>query len=156
MLNHNQLRQYIIQPSLQAIKLYSPSVEELLVGTCAQESLGGTFLVQKGGPARGIYQCEQPTYDSIWNDYLFYHDELRLIILRFLSYVNKPTFETIIYNLYYATIICRLHYLRIPYNVPEKNDLEGQAKFWKQYYNTPNGGGTVEQYIANYHKFIGN
>lgn len=47
-----------------------------------------------------------------------------------------------------ACTLARLHYLRcrgkIPSNVP------GQAAYWKKYYNTALGAGTVEEYMASW------
>jgi len=46
MLNIAQFREFIIQPSLHDLILNSPDAEELLVFTCANESLGGTYIKQ--------------------------------------------------------------------------------------------------------------
>ena len=35
-----------------------------------------------------------------------------------------------------------------PEALPEAGDLEGQAAFWKQHYNTPLGAGTVGKYMS--------
>lgn len=48
---------------------------------------------------------------------------------------------------------CRLHYLRVPEAVPLT--LEGQAGYWKQYYNTVEGKGTVEEYVGNLRRLCG-
>jgi len=44
-------------------------------------------------------------------------------------------------------ICCRLSYKRIPEAIP--NDLIGRARYWKEYYNTAIGDGTVEHYLAS-------
>ena len=58
MFNAPQLRQDVIQPTLKPIQLWSVDVEELLILTCANETLGGTYLKQVGGCALSIYQIE--------------------------------------------------------------------------------------------------
>jgi len=49
--------------------------------------------------------------------------------------------------------MARIHYLRIADKIP--STLEGQAAYWKKYYNSEKGAGTVEEYIANYKKYNG-
>ena len=77
MFNNLQFRQLIIQPVLRAIYLYSQEAEDLLVGTCAQESRGGTYLFQEGtNPdlyaslqknilAVGVYQMQSATHHRV-------------------------------------------------------------------------------------------
>jgi hypothetical protein len=55
-------------------------------------------------------------------------------------------------NLYYATIMCRIHYFRKPGTIP--SSVEGKAHYWKQHYNTVEGKGKPEEFVANYHRFI--
>ena len=42
----------------------------------------------------------------------------------------------------------RIFYYRIPYEIPKS--LEGQANYYKQWYNTPLGAATVGKYLANW------
>jgi len=42
--------------------------------------------------------------------------------------------------------MCRLHYRRIPKPLP--SSPEGQAKYWKKYYNSMAGRGTVEDFLV--------
>ena len=55
------------------------------------------------------------------------------------------------YDLAYQILSCRYHYLRCPGKIP--NSLEGQARYWKQFYNTRKGKGTIQEYIKNYNKY---
>jgi hypothetical protein len=49
--------------------MYSPEAVELLAMMCAHESLGTRYRRQVGGgPARGIFQIEIRTHDSIWDN----------------------------------------------------------------------------------------
>jgi hypothetical protein len=45
-------------------------------------------------------------------------------------------------------LFSRLHYLRVP--APISESLEDQAAYWKQWYNTIAGSGTVEQYLTSW------
>lgn len=50
-------------------------------------------------------------------------------------------------------LFARLHYLRISEPVPDT--VMAQAAYWKKYYNTVAGAGTVAQYLTNWRKVAG-
>lgn len=52
-MNAEQLRTYVIRPTLQQIDLWSEAAEILLLGTVAHESKCGEYLHQVGGPGAG-------------------------------------------------------------------------------------------------------
>ena len=130
MLNCNQFRKLIIQPALKRIELYSQEAEDLLVGTCGQESKGGTYLFQQGtNPdlnsslqknilAVGIYQMEPRTHDDLWDNYIFEHEKLAALLKPF----AECTAYKMVYDLYYATIMARIFYLRVPEPTPKPQD----------------------------------
>lgn len=156
MLDISQVREFLIKPALDDIGLYSEGAEELLVATMAQESLGGTYIVQRHGPALGIYQMEPTTHDDIWNNYLKYHPDLaHKIIAPFSinSRVGNPGHEEVMYNLRYATQMARIHYYRFPDALPAKNDLNGIWQVYKRRYNSISGSATIDSFMANYKKF---
>lgn len=165
--NPTQLKEYIIEPtlkeldlSLNKLNLYSKSAVNLLLGTCAQESLMGYYLHQIKGPALGIYQMEPATHDDIWNNYLKYNQALETKLRCIAYYFNynpptsaKPAPSLLVYSLRYATAMCRVHYLRVSEALPEADDVLALANYWKKYYNTEKGKGTVTDFIHNYNKF---
>ena len=51
-----------------------------------------------------------------------------------------------------ACLFARLHYLRVAEAVPD--DLRGQAGYWKRYYNTRLGKGTVVGYMDKWRQFV--
>jgi hypothetical protein len=51
-----------------------------------------------------------------------------------------------------ACAFARIYYIRIPQAIPK--ELGAQAAYWKKYYNTTAGAGTVEHYTANYTRLI--
>ena len=57
-------------------------------------------------------------------------------------------------NLPYQVLLCRVYLLRIAEALPAELDVQGQARYWKKYYNTELGRGTVEEYIASYRQLI--
>lgn len=50
-----------------------------------------------------------------------------------------------------GALFARLHYLRVPERIP--SSIPEQAHYWKKFYNTEAGKGTVEQYIKNWHRY---
>lgn len=142
------LREYIIRPTLKGLELYSEAAEELLMLTAATESLCGKYLHQVGGPALGIYQMEPATCHDIYDNYLKYRPEIAKKVALFGgSYRDLPG------NLYYATAMARVHYLRRPEPLPSASDVQALANYWKQHFNTHLGAGTVEKAIEKYRKY---
>jgi len=154
MIDALQLRQYIIRPTLQYLGTripYSRAAEDLLMGTCAQESAMGLYIHQlDGGPAQGIFQMEPASEQDIWDNFLKYKPELEELINRMLGH-HSPSGD-LVGNLYYATAMARCQYFRYPEALP--SDIQGAAELWKLRYNTPEGAGTVEEFIANYARHV--
>ncbi|MBF0629295.1 MAG: hypothetical protein HQL91_13850 [Magnetococcales bacterium] len=151
-LDPHQLREQIIRPALQRLALWSDAAEELVLGTAIQES-GLVYLRQLGsGPARGLWQMEPATHDDIWQNFLNSRTKLGLNIL---GHYPKPDSGRLVWDLAYACLMCRIHYLRCPQALPDAGNLQAQAEYWKLWFNTPLGAGTVEQYLANWHRVMG-
>jgi len=132
----------LIEEVLKEFSLYSEAAVNLLLGTAAQESQFGTYLKQLGnGPALGIFQMERPTFNWLKNVY-----EKKYPI---------GNFEELKYNLKQAILLCRLRYKVMPEPLPAHDDLPGMAVYWKKYYNTQLGAGTIEEFKKNYKKFVG-
>lgn len=137
---------------LQRLGAYSADAVELLLGTCAQESAFGKYRKQLGGgPALGIFQMEPDTFNDIVKNYLAYRPELESKILS-ISGVTELKATDVENNDDLAICMARVHYMRVKEGVP--STLEGQANYWKKYYNTVKGAGTVEEYIANYNRYV--
>ena len=160
MINATQLRMEIIRPVLKQLEPeipYSIAAENLLMGTCAQESRMGSFVVQVGnGPAQGIFQMEPDTENDIWENYLFYRKELNDKIMYQIGCVNNqhPNLNEMVGNLYYQVAMARVHYYRVPMAMPEEDNVEQMAHYWKIYYNTPDGKGTIEEFVENYNRYV--
>jgi hypothetical protein len=153
-MNTRQLRELIIEPTLKDLKLYSESAVNLLLGTAAQESLMGEYIHQVGGgPAKGIFQMEPATETDIWTHYLKYKPELADRVAALMT-PHDIGGGNLVGNLYYATAMARIHYLRKKESLPHHQDVEGMARYWKIHYNTIHGKGTVEEFIHNYQKHV--
>jgi hypothetical protein len=157
MIDALQLRHEIIRPTLKhldSVIPYSMAAENLLMGTCAQESRMGQFLVQlDNGPAKGIFQMEPATHNDIWENFMSYRQPLYKLVQQY-CVVNNNIASDLTGNLFYAAAMCRVHYYRVPMAMPEEDSIEQLANYWKIYYNTPEGKGTVAEFIHNYNRYV--
>ncbi len=169
----------LISTTLQVLDLHSKDAVCLLLGTAAQESKFGHYIEQLGsGPAKGFFQIEPATELDNWVNYLRYRPELaRQIVgvsgllqptttgLKWLEKLNLNRFNVAATharinpnalgnNLIYDICMARIKYRRSPGNIPSRHDLPAQAAYWKKYYNTAGGHGTVGDYIQNYKKHV--
>lgn len=141
-----QIREYVVIPALQQINLYSLGAEQLVMATGMAES-NMTFIHQKGhGPARGLFQLEPVSHDDIWERFLskkpMLLNDLKALIMR-----DMDLHDQLHGNLFYAAAMCRIFYLRFRKPLPEAGNWQGMAEYWKEYYNTHLGAGTVDGFL---------
>lgn len=148
----NQFRDFI-KRTLQAVDLYSEAATDLLMKTAAKESNFGTYLYQVGsGPAKGVFQIEPNTEKDIWLNFLRFNPVLTGKI-KTLTGVDGPNVSALEGDLRYQVIMARLVYYRVAKPLPMPGDIEAQAHYWKQHYNTAAGAGTVEGFIEAAKKY---
>ncbi len=155
-MNAAQLREHIVAPALHLIDAWSLAAENLVMGTAAQES-HLQYVKQLGdGPALGLFQMEPATHDDIWDNYLAHRDELRLSVQNAIDLATRltPHATRLMWDLRYAAIMCRVHYRRVPDSLPDADDIEALARYWKDHYNTAQGAGTVDEYVSNYARWL--
>ncbi len=153
MLDIPQFRDNIVRPVLRAIRGEGRAAENLVLGTALQES-NLRYLRQLGaGPARGIYQMEPATHDDIWDNYLRYRAELRDVVSEF-EVPGQDRHDQLVWNLDYATVMCRVHYRRVLEPLPGGDDIRGLAAYWKQHYHTPLGRGTVDEFVEKFLRHV--
>ena len=136
----------IIKLALQHLDLDSEDAREMLYVTGKAESGYKTLQQYGGGPALGFFQMEPNTAIDIWDNYVMYRPKYRekLYAMGF----DEGTLEfCLLSNIGLQAAFCRLHYRRVPSALPKASDLEGQAKYWKKYYNTVKGKGTVKHFM---------
>lgn len=143
----------IINPACKELGLYSVDAAFLLLGTCAQESHLGKYRRQIGGPALSIFQIEPATEHDVWYNFLRYHP--KFIPLMGDEMPEKLDNDLLFNNDIYAAKIARLIYYRVSEKLPDHNNVQEMARYWKKYYNTPKGKGTEAQFIKSYEKYIG-
>lgn len=154
MLDCSQFRSLIIEPVLSKLQVYSKDAEEILVFTCAAESLGGHYLAQVKGPALGIYQMEPNTYTDIWINYIRARNQMATLMALHFGCSKIPDVDRLVYDLHFATAMARLHYLRFSGKLPAANDVDGIWEYYKKNYNTEKGKAKKEDSIKKYQDFI--
>lgn len=153
-LHAEQLRINVIEPVCRHLGLYSPGATALLLGVVAQESAMGTYLRQLGGPALGICQMEPDTFNDIYKNFLHYRPSLRAKLAELVSPLWGATPPEMVANLAYSVAMARVHFFRVPLALPDDRDVEAMARYWKQWYNTPEGAGAVEEFTASFHRWV--
>lgn len=146
------LREHVVRPTLEYLNMHSSAAENLLIGTALTESRL-VYLHQLGnGPAKGIYQMEPDTYNDIYLNYLDYRPGLKKLVDDLRD--QRPTTheEEVIYNLAFATALCRIHYRRVPEALPGNLDALGMACYWKNYFNSSLGAGTIEKALPYFER----
>ena len=101
----SQIRSLVIRPALSKINLWSPSAEELVLGTAIVES-GLTYIRQWGdGPALGLWQVEPSTQNDLYTNFLQYRPELGSALIE-LRAPNLSMDENLATNLMYGVAVC--------------------------------------------------
>jgi len=156
MIDSNQLIEYVIRPTLNHLDMYSEAAENLVLGTAMHES-HLQYLHQIEGPAIGLWQMEPVTHDDIWTNYINPRMNLKSLMRQLApaKYMGKAIDADEMHgNLFYACAMCRMHYYRRPERLPDKDDINGLANYWKKYYNTFMGKGKPEQFVKAYQSLI--
>lgn len=149
-MNLENLRDCVIRPTLKHLGLYSPAAENLVLGTALVESKA-EYLRQIKGPALGLWQIEPATWQDLHENFLRFRTDLRARLDE-LSTTAKMTEGPLemVGNLYYGCAVCRLIYRRAPEPLPDADDAEGMASYWKRFYNSSLGSGTVQRALAHF------
>lgn len=155
-LNPTMFAERIVRPLLADLDkrvrgLWSLAAERLVLGTAMHES-HLRFLRQIRGPAIGIFQMEPATWQDIRLHYLSRRHVLRNAVDDWA--IGEPDPDEMEGNLYYAAAMCRVHYWRVPERLPDADDARGLTEYWKCYYNTPKGRGTVAQALPHFERAI--
>lgn len=132
---------------LSGVRLNTESAVALLLGTAAVESDMGKYIRQyPAGPARGIYQIEVGSFNDLW-EWIALRPPLLSTVNAFVSKSPWPLALQVCGNLYLATAVSRLYYWRVPEALPVGKDPSAYGSYWKRFYNTAEGKGTVEKFV---------
>lgn len=153
-MNPLQFRNFVLRPTLSDMCVVRPRLadskgraERLIMGTIAQESQFHHLHQLDGGPACGIIQMEPVTFKDILT-----HFAPARRMLDGLGYDAAKVFD-LHHDLRLNVIMCRLRYMRVPDPLPGPDPWD-LAVYWKEHYNTPLGDGTVEQFVADYERYV--
>ncbi len=163
-INHLQMRAHVIEPVLYSLGMFSQAAVELLILTVAHESHGGHYLVQRGGPAVGIFQIEPSTASDIIHRYLKRRDDIEFRFEKSFQLVNTQDIDwstvdlglirlKLITDLRFSTAVARLKYWMAPEKLPAATDIQGLAKYYKRFYNSADGKANIEQVRADYERY---
>lgn len=150
-LNLSQFKSLIVTPALTSVGLGGQTAINLVTGTALQES-GLVYIKQLGtGPALGVCQMEPATHDYLWTlpsmvskdpTSLGSRIYFGLSPIAGMEKASAPVAEALVWNLYYAVIMCRIKYLSSPLQLPQ-NTAQALASYWKLVYNSDLGAGVV-------------
>lgn len=152
------VREQVIRPALQVTNLWSESAEILVFGTGVIES-NYNHLVQIGEPTDGglsFWQIQPSTYLDIikWLNYPI-NKILANSIMSACFYTMLPLDpKVLIYDIRYAALMCRAHYLRVPAALPSADSAKDLGAYYKTYYNTKLGKAKLEYCIETFKGLI--
>lgn len=161
MIDVEQFRRIVVAPTLMACALWSEAAERLLVGTYLHEGViaGTTYLEQKGGRAVSVFQIEPATATDI-RRYLI--ERQPAIAVRITNWVGMSGRNSIFQmpddflnrrlksDLELSCAFCRVKYYMRPERLPDAEDIDALAEYWKKHYNSPAGKGTAAQWALAY------
>ena len=149
-MNSKQLFDAILDTLEFCGMICSDNVVNMIIETACVESNCGEYIKQLKGPACSIFQIEPNTAKDIIQNYIV-KNNLRLQNFNRLYNSNLTLEQNLCTNLMFAIFMCRCFYLRVKEPIP--STIELRAKYWKKYYNTEKGKGTVEKYIKAVDKY---
>ena len=141
-------------------KFASKDAVNLIVATGIVESRY-EYLRQMGdGPARSFWQVEAATAVDNLAHYLKHRPDLMkkcaeasMVDIKHWQNFDEKVWEKILEKNIAAGIVhARLKYWRVPKRMP--NTHEGQADYWKKYYNTEGGKGDPEEFVEACKKYL--
>lgn len=141
----------IVMPTLKRIGLYSFAAEQMLMGTAAIES---RFFLRRqygNGPALGLFQMEPKTFlDLMGVLSRKEHSHLKEVVCS-LAGTTRISANLLFKDDPFAAAMARVRYEVVPEPLPLS--VDGQAHYWKKYYNGNSKHGlSVQDYIGRWNE----
>lgn len=128
----------IVRPALKICDMWSPSAENIIVGTALAES-GLRYVKQfKGGPALSWLQIEPATYNDTIRYLNTRQTKIRDKILAACYLETFPEASALIWNLRLSILIARTIYWMAPDPLPHSESVEAMAEYYIKYYHRSN------------------
>lgn len=148
-----------IVPALNALGLDRGTnlltASRLVLGTAAHESEGFKFRHQIHGPALGLFQIEPATHVDLYVNFLAFRPAMEGDLSPLLR-PGVPAVDQLVDNDPYAAAVCRLVYYRAKPPLPtDPEDVAALAAYWNEWYNRNPLKGTDDQFINDYHRYVG-
>ena len=141
-----------LRPVLAEMDMWSASAEKLLLMTACHESMGFKHKKQMGGgPARSYFQIEPNTLEDLGENYLRHRPHKLIFLQKFEPIADS--FADMLMHDRYAVAAARMIYSRVPEPLPDVDDNDGMARYWKSYWNTYLGAGTVEKFLDDWDRY---
>ena len=124
------------------------TAKEMIIETAIAETGLGQIEDKTVGAGMGLTQFDDKPFQDIRDRSI----KLRPKILKELHIdISLVEWDDLRYNQFLALLFTRLHYWLKGDPIPAT--IEERAKYWKLHYNTVQGKGTVEHYLAMNKKF---
>lgn len=140
----------VVIPALQLLALagipYTKSAHDLLMGTAAQESLMGTYLVQQSGPGIGVFMATPSLVPGVIAKLTTTQQGVLKAVAQ-----NGDLSDTtqLVTNLVLATMVARAWYWQVPTALPP-DTVAGLWSYYKTYYNSSQATATETQWNTNW------
>ncbi len=126
------------------------AAERLILETAIAETIGGTYR----SPVRyhfglGLCQFDKIAFEDVKERTS--SKRQKAILERFNIDIKQVEYRELAYSPILSLICCRLFYLMKPGSIPAT--LQERGEYWKKYYNTYLGKGTVEGYVKKVNDF---
>lgn len=153
-INPADFRHMIVRPTLVKLDQWSPSLENLLIGTAAQASGLGIQLQSELGV--GLYQLDAQVHQTVWDCFLAFDADLASKVRGLASqreFLSQPHWE-LATNLSYATAIAWGVYAHGKASIPvDADNIEGLAWCWHQHFCRDTNL-TTRHFINSYQQLV--
>ena len=101
--------------------------------------------VNAANPAISFFQIEPWVCQDIWENFVLYRKPYIEVLYK-MGLVEESLQFCLFTNIALAAAFCRINYRRKPGSIPVS--MPGRAAYWKKFWNTSKGKGTVDHYVA--------
>lgn len=131
------------------------NADKLISGTIAVETDYGLSKDNTEYSGAGLCQFDKEPFEDIQRRIVTYHngDWCQSAKKNFDIDLSQVTWQSLKYSPLVSIIFCRLTYKLRPEPIPIS--IEEMGEYWKKWYNSELGKGTVKKFIEKYEKHIG-